>query len=81
MDIANTSSDNNGVGVRALCIDGKVLKLLDFMESTYSSNNLCPVIEEAAKLAPILWGHFHREDICKTHVFRGLGGSALREDN
>lgn len=52
----------------ALSIDEDVLKVLNFMntssESHIEASRLVAVAEQVALLAPLLWGHHERKEVC-----------------
>ncbi len=58
----------------ALSIDEDVLKVLNFMgtssESHIDASRLVAVAEQVAKLAPLLWGHHERKEVCYPLLIR-----------
>lgn len=52
----------------ALEIDEDTLKVLEFMQKNVRTGKLCAVSELIAKMAPILWSHFDREEIYPVHI-------------
>lgn len=53
----------------ALEIDHDTLKVLRFMEHNMRAGKLCASAELIAKIAPILWGHYDREEIFPVHIY------------
>lgn len=52
----------------ALSVDEDVLKVLNFMKTSHESHieasRLVAVAEQVALLAPLLWGHHERKEVC-----------------
>lgn len=46
-----------------ITIDCDVVKIIDYMKYNINTTKLIPVMEQLTSLAPILWGHYARENI------------------
>lgn len=53
----------SGTTKLALEVDEDTLKVIDFIQKNIQCNKMVAVTELLAKLAPILWGHFDREEV------------------
>lgn len=61
-------SHTQGTTKLAIKIDENTLKVLRFMQDNFTASKLVAISELVAKMAPILWGHFDREEISPTLI-------------